>query len=256
MVARKMRSVSWIGVGLLLLVSACSSDSETPEEAKANPKEQVQLAQAEAPRQFKVKSTPVWDSWKTSEGKVMAHGAAEIKNTGKKPVRFDSVQLRFQDKDGRLLAKEEVLAVVPKVIHPGESAYVGSTVPMEAAQKPEELREVTLHTEYHPAYKEPAELQVKELQRDERDDRQPVVRGKVANPDRETVQDVFVVTALKDKEGQLVAVIGDYLNRDIRPGDRIGFTAQDDQLPAEVTDQATQVEAHAYPLFVGEQAKK
>ncbi|PTX60267.1 hypothetical protein C8P63_10931 [Melghirimyces profundicolus] len=240
--------------GVTVLVSGCSSDDGDRVRAEKEEKPEVKVASepTASEENLKTESTPVWKAWKTSDGKVMAHGAAEIKNKGKKPIRFDSARLNFLGKDGRVLATEEVLSVVPKVIQPGESAYVGGTVQMEPAKKPEELREVTVNADFHPTYRKPVKLKTEGLQTTESVGERKLVTGQVSNPNGETVKDVLIVTALKDSRGKLVAVVGDYLNTGIPPGGQTGFTARDDRLPPELTDQATQAEAHAYPLFTGE----
>ena len=111
---------SWAGLCLLMALSmaGCSTEGETPRKEEKSAKE-VQME--EDPQAHKIKSDTVSKTWKMSNGKVMAHGAAEIKNTGKKPVQLDSARLRFLGKDDRQLVEKEVLTIVPKVIQPGES---------------------------------------------------------------------------------------------------------------------------------------
>lgn len=243
---------SWAGLCLLmaLSVAGCSTEGETPRKEEKSAKE---VRMEEDPQAHKIKSDTVSKTWKMSNGKVMAHGAAEIRNTGKKPVQLDSARLRFLGKDDRQLVEKEVLTIVPKVIQPGESAYVGATVHLRRAKSTGELKEIALDADYLPSYISPVKMETESISREKRDEKFTTVTGTVKNPNDQQVESILVTAALKNKQGNLIAVITDYLDPGIPAGGQARFRAYDDKLPATVTQPATDLEVSAYPVFEGKQ---
>lgn len=239
------------GLGLLtavsLVLAGCSADGERAE------KEEKEKKTLQVEEKHKIRNITVSTAWKTSKGKVMAHGAAEIKNTGKKPVQLDSARIQFLGKDDRILAEQEILAVVPKILQPGESAYIGQTVHLKGAKSTKELQEVILDTDDIPTYIPPVKLETESLTHEKNGKDSTTVTGNVKNPNSKRVESVFVTTALKNKQGNLIAVISDYLDPGIPAGGQAKFRAHDDKLPTSLTKQATQLEAQAYPVFEGKQ---
>lgn len=242
------------GLGLLTVLSVvaagCSAEGES---ARKDEKPGKSIQMEKDPQEHKIKSNTVSKAWKTSKGKVMAHGAAEIKNTGKKPIQLDSARLRFLGKDDRQLIEKEVFTIVPKVIQPGESAYVGATVHLRRAKSTGELKEMVLDADYTPSYIPPVKMETESLSRDPNDGGFTTVTGTVKNPNDKQVESILVTAALKNKRGNLIAVISDYLDPGIPAGGKARFRAYDKKLPSAVTKSATDWEVSAYPVFEEEQ---
>lgn len=246
---------SWVGVGLMtvltLIVTGCSTEGDS---AQKKEESQVKAKKEEHKEELKIKDTTVSTSWETSDGKVMVHGAAEIKNTGEKPLQFDSVQLKFMGKKDHLLAKEEILAVVPRIIQPGESAYVGGTVQIKKAKSTKDLKDVAVEAEVHPAYISQMKLETESLKKTkDKKKKSTIVKGTVKNPNDKQVESVLVTTAMKDEKGKLVAVLSDYLVPGIPPAGEAKFKADDQKLPYKLTKKATQLEGYAYPVIKEEE---
>ncbi|MFC4076337.1 FxLYD domain-containing protein [Salinithrix halophila] len=193
-------------------------------------------------------------AWKDKAGHVKVHGAARIKNTGSKPVELDTVQLNFLDKNEKVLGTKEVLAVVPKILKPGEVAYVGKTISLKEKRDPKVFDRVTISTDYNPALKPPVTLKTDKLSGEKSKDTVRVT-GTIHNETGEKVKDIFVTAALRDGKGNLVAVVNEYLDMGIKAGKSTGFEVEDSSLPKELTKKVDekQVKAQAYPLFIGEE---
>ncbi|MFD1434385.1 FxLYD domain-containing protein [Kroppenstedtia eburnea] len=242
------------GLGLLMALSVIAAGCSTEGGSAGKDEKPVKSIRKEKdPQEHKIKNNTVSKVWKTSDGKVMAHGAAEIKNTGKKPVQLDSARLRFLGKDDRQLVEKEVLTIVPKVIQPGESAYVGATVHLRRAKSTGELKDMALDADYTPSYIPAVKMETESLSRDANDGGFTTVTGTVKNPNDQQVESILVTAALKNKQGNLIAVVTDYLDPGIPAGGQARFRAYDDKLPAAVTKPATDLEVSAYPVFEGEQ---
>ncbi|OYD07471.1 FxLYD domain-containing protein [Paludifilum halophilum] len=245
--------------GMVLLIGGCqSAEDDGSEDMNAQAKDKEDAAEKE-----KEKSEPQLETgevtsraWKDTGGKIQANGAAVIKNTGNVPVEFDSVHLRFEGQDQELIGKKEVLNVVPKIIRPGESAYIGGTIRLKKAGDPEDLEKVTLDTDYYPALKKPDSLKTDQVKGKRSKNGVYTVTGEVENPTEKEARDIFLVAALKDQDGKLLGVVNEYLNTKIASGERKEFEVKNSDLPEGLTKKIDEVGVQAYPLFTEKEPKE
>lgn len=247
------------GVSAVALLAGCSLGADPTKEKQdaVKKKEEEERAKREEEKPKVEMDQVVGEAWKDSDGKIRAHGGAEIKNIGKKPIEFDSIRLNFLDQQGKVIGKKDVLAVVPKILKPGESAYVGATIPLKSAKDDKDFKEVAVQSKHHPALKKPVRLHVEQLQMKKAKGNQPFsVTGTVENTQEMEAQDIFVVIGIKDKKGNLLGVLSEYLDTAIPPGESEKFKAWDKALPRNVLKKASEVEAHAYPIFLEDEEEK
>ncbi|SDX38027.1 hypothetical protein SAMN05444487_1163 [Marininema mesophilum] len=251
----------WIrsGVGLLLgvlLLTGCQSADGDNAEKRAKMAKEEKAAKKEEKESLRVAvNEETSKAWRDKKGKVKAIGAAAIRNTGKKAVELDSVQLYFLSKDKKLLAKKEVLAVVPKILKPGETAYVGGVHELTSLKEPDELDRVSVKPHVIPALKSVPEIKLVDIKGDKDRKGKVSVKGTVKNESTKEMKDILLSAVLKDKQGRLLAVLHDYLNVKIPGGKSASFTAEDHTLPKELMKQVdvNQSEVEAYPLVSGKQ---
>lgn len=222
------------------VVAGCGSEAGGEEASQTKP-----LTEKQPEVKLETDET-VSGAWNEGD-KMKAHGAVVLENRGEGPVEIHSVRLDFHDKDQEVLASEEILSVVPKIVKPGEKVHVGATTDL-AVDDPENLETVVPSIEAEPAWKPSVHIQAKQVKW-KQDDDGGIVEGTVVNRSEEDVTDLFVTTAFRDEEGQLLGVVNDYLDVALAPGEEEAFKSIGGSLPAEWLKDVSEVEVNAYPLF-------
>ncbi|MDR6225958.1 FxLYD domain-containing protein [Desmospora profundinema] len=228
-------------VAMLLLI-ACRSGA-VGEDASANPKP---LTEKQPEVKLKTDES-VSGAWKEGNG-IKAHGAIVLENKGESPVEIHSVRLDFKDGNQKLLASEDILAVVPKIVQPGERVHIGATTDLRV-KDPENLESISPSIEADPAWKESVNVEAKQVKWKVNGDNGAIVEGSVVNGSEEDVTDLFVTTAFRDENGKLVGVVNDYLDVALAPGEEEEFKTKSGSLPAEWLKEVSEVDVKAYPLF-------
>lgn len=233
----------WFGVAAsVLLLGGCGNAAEGDEMSAAK-----QLLKKKPPKVDLETDETTAQAWKEN-GRIKAHGAVVLKNKGKEPVEVHSVQLEFKDKEGKVLADEDILAVVPKIVKPGENVNIGATTDLQVTD-PDRLETVTPAIEAEPAWKDSVEVKAEQVQWKLDQDEMGTVEGSLVNHNRENVRDLFVTASLRDEEGKLLGVVNDYLNVSLDPDEKEAFKLRSGNLPADSVKEVSEVDVRAYPLF-------
>ncbi|PTM57600.1 FxLYD domain-containing protein [Desmospora activa] len=234
----------WLGVAACaLLLGGCGKTSTEDDQMSIG----KQLMKKEPPKVKLETDEAVSQAWK-EKGKTKAHGALVLKNKGKTPVEVHSVRLDFKDEQGKVLAKEDILAVVPKIVKPGENVHIGATTDLQVSD-PDRLETVTPTIEAEPAWKDPANVEAKQVEWKMGQDQMGTVEGSLINSSGEHVTDLFVTASLRDEEGKLLGVVNDYLNVSLKPEEKEAFKLRSGNIPADTIKEVSEVDVQAYPLF-------
>ncbi|SFS77921.1 FxLYD domain-containing protein [Marininema halotolerans] len=251
---------TWIRHGMILIsgmifLAGCQSDEEGTAQKRAKVLQAEKVAKQERKENLRVETKEeTGQAWKDKHGKVKAVGAAAILNTGKKAVKFDSVQLQFLNKDGKVIAKKEVLTIVPQIVKPGETAYVGSVHDLTSIKDPKELHRVIVKPHAIPALKPIPHIQLTDIVGQKDDHGKVSIKGTVKNQSKAEMKDILLSATLRDRKGHLLAVVNDYLDVKIPGGKSAAFTASDQTLPKDILKQVDEKnsEVGAYPLIVND----
>ncbi|MBD1373884.1 hypothetical protein IC620_16185 [Hazenella sp. IB182357] len=177
-------------------------------------------------------------------------GGAAIKNTGETTIEIKSTQFNFEGKDGSILGTlSPAIPAMPAILKPGEIAYTGGSNPIQGLQTidPENFDKATINIDFDSVNddKPRSEWKFDHLQARKTQYGEIQVTGKITNKTKEKSNDIWIYTALIDKNGKVLIVLGTNVDVSLNPDATIGFTAQEYGVSPKILDKVDKIEAVA-----------
>lgn len=218
--------------------TASSSDNGSSTENAAETKK-GQTALAEVVKN----ADAAWVPYEGSEF-TYVHAAAMFENKGDVPVKIGETQMNHKGTDGSILGTETMVYSVPRVVLPGETAIIGATTYLEGV-KPEEFGETTYNFTYDETDEDPNLMEVSGVKGTPTGDSYKVT-GVVKNISEEQQNDIRLVAALLDAEGNLLGALTGSVDVGVAPNGEAGFELSYPDIPANIVGKVATVEVKSY----------
>ncbi|MEF7565975.1 FxLYD domain-containing protein [Bacillus infantis] len=239
---------------IMIALAACSngehagtSDSGTEKAAAADSGDKkAEESKKSEPKLEVVDQTG--GAWGDSIGSVWVHSAAVFKNTGDTPVMIGESQMNYKDQSDGILGTSSMIYSVPRVVQPGETAFVGESTVLEGISDPAAYKE----TSYNFSFDEAAEgegniLETTGVKGIVGDEWTPYkVTGVVKNTTETLQSDIRLAAGLFDAEGKLLGVLTGSVDVGVNPGGEAGFELSYPDLPEGVAGKVKSFEVKAY----------
>lgn len=162
--------------------------------------------------------------WRNALGATCATYTAEIKNTSSSTVSLKNSSIDIEKPDGSLLKSTDFFSINPRVVAPGESAYISKDIVNDLDQDitADQIGKAILHydVEVHPDF-EPLPVEITELSLGKQYS-YPKFIGRIENIGTEDLKNIYIAAPIRDANGQLQAV-GFTIVQSLSAGEKKGF---------------------------------
>jgi len=173
------------------------------------------------------------EAWEVGEGGVNAYEnsigtpwvqiAVPVQNTGNTNLYLSAGTMDLEDANGHLVDSKSMVSVYPKVIKPGEVAWYYDDTTLQAA--PDSPLTVVPRVDVAPAKVDCIRYETSDVAFSEDSFGDIKVTGRVENTTDQPGSLVEVVILMYDADENFRGVISTYLDGDLNPGDKAGFSA-------------------------------
>lgn len=175
---------------------------------------------------------------------VYIHGGAIYTNTGNTAVSIGETQINRKAIDGSILGTETMVYSVPRVVLPGETAFISTTSYVEGVSI-DDYAESTYNFSFDATDEDPNLMEVSGVKGILGEENYRVT-GIVKNISDVQQDDIRIAAALFNGEGKLIGVLTSSIDIGVAPGSEAGFDLSYPELSPEVLKTIQKIEVKAY----------
>lgn len=186
-------------------------------------------------------------AWKDSIDTVWVHSSAIFENTGEVAVEIAETQMNFKGDDDSVLGTASMIYSVPRIVEPGEQAYITESTILDGTENAEAYEETTYNFGFDATKESPNLLETSSVKGVKGDKFNPyIVTGTVENTTDEKQDNIRIAAALFSEDGTLLGVLQTSVDVGINSGSEAGFELNYPEIPSDVADEIDNVEVKAY----------
>ena len=234
-------------LSLSLLLAACGDDKTTiSSEGNTNKSEEetTSTQQEESTAKLEI-SQQTAGAWVNSIDTVWVHSAAVFENTGDTPVEIGETQMNYKATDGSILGTSTMIYAVPRIVNPGETAFIGESTILDGTMSKDDFSETTYNFNFEETTEDPNLMEVSGVKGVDGEYGYKVT-GLVKNPTTEQQDDIRLAAALFDANGELLGVLEGSVDVGLAPGGEAGFELSYPELPEGVAAKVATIEVKSY----------
>jgi len=208
-------------LAMIIIMAGCAGgqqgSADTSKEPGGNTKESNNAA-------AEITQTALY-KWKNSIGSIWVHGAIEIKNIGTVPIEIGDIAISFLGEDNTILGTTSMVLAVPEIIKPGEVAYAGDSTVLEGVSNIDEIIDIEANMDFDETEEESPVLSVEDLNLRTDSYGDFKITGRVTNTSTKNADDIRIIIALFNREGELLGIKNASPDVTLAPGRKMGFEA-------------------------------
>lgn len=184
-------------------------------------------------------------AWINSIDKVWVHSAAVLKNTGDAAIEINETQMNYKAQDGSILGTSTGIYSIPRVVNPGETAFIVKSTSLDGVLSDKDFKETTFNYNFEKTTDKPNLMEVSAVKGIDGDYSYKVT-GLVKNPTDELQDDIRIAAALLDKNGNLLGMLKGSVGVDLAPGNEAGFELSSRDLPKDIIPKVAKIEVKSF----------
>ncbi len=212
--------VSLFTMLFVLFMTGCTGESSSVSNTSDNAEKVTAKANAEI-------SQTALQVWENSIGTIWAHGAIEITNNGDVPIKIGDISFSFVGEDDLILGSATLILPIPEIIQPGEKSYAGDSTTIDGAENPEQVKKLEVHIDFDETDEECQLLTVQDtnIVSPKNEYSSFKITGRVVNSSSEKADDIRIILAMFDADGNLLGIYKETVSVTLQPEDKMGFEA-------------------------------
>lgn len=183
--------------------------------------------------------------WSDSINSIWINTAAIYKNTGDVPVKIGETQMNYKAKDGSILGTSTMIYAVPRIVQPGETAFITEGTILDGESSTDNYAETTFNFNFEETEEDSNLMEVGAIKGivGEYD---YSVTGLVKNPSDVQQDDIRITAILYDESGKILGGLSGSVDLGLAPGGEAGFELSYPPLPDNIGSKVSKIEVKSY----------
>jgi len=130
---------------IIFLITSCNSSAPDPASSQNS---ETGIGNGDVPDYTNLQLEASQQTYRfepSAEGSMNGSYAFEVTNTSDVPLQVESYAVDFLDQEENVVSHNENVNLIPKIMQPGEKAYAGDIVNIEAPANPDDIKKMKVY---------------------------------------------------------------------------------------------------------------